>query len=377
MFGFPVSYSPCAAVASTHRLFPWVMMCLIGALTACSDPKDSDIQAEQPRTVVDIQTLTLELQDWTGSIETFGSVEATEEIQLSLDFSATVAAVLVDEGEKVVAGQPLINMEQEKPALRLRQANELALQGKAALDEAFNNLKRRQRLAELETISEEILDNAKLAVRRARANYRQAVASRQLAEKELAESRITSPVKGVVDIRAVETGQSVPAGSTLMVLQATSALQVKTWVSEKDVALISKGASARIELNSRPGSSLTGKIKSIGINGHPSTGNFPVEVIIEDNLEMARPGMTATVEIQELSIPGILLLPEAALVDRNRKRVVYRLVDGIAHAVEPLLSAGLSDQIVVLSGLSPGDKLIISNLESIIDGSQVRSTDTH
>ena len=92
---------------------------------------------------------------------------------------------------------------------------------------------------------------------------------------------------------------------------------------------------------------------------------------------MARPGMTATVEIQELSIPGILLLPEAALVDRNRKRVVYRLVDGIAHAVEPLLSAGLSDQIVVLSGLSPGDKLIISNLESIIDGSQVRSTDTH
>ena len=344
------------------------------AISACSDPEKDNIAASENLQAIDVDTLTLQYQDWQGSINTFGAVEAAEEIQLSLDFSATVSAVLVDEGEPVSTGQLLIEMDQEKPRLRLQQASEAALRAKAAMDEAFLNLQRRKKLAEQETVSKEILDNAELAVQRAQADYRQAIATRQLAEKEQTESRITSPVDGVVDLRAVETGQSVLAGTTLMTLQATEALQVQTWVSEKDISLVSIGAQAKIFLSSQYGTQLKGQVKSVGINAHPATGNFPVEVIIEEKTELARPGMTAQLSIEGLVIPRVLLLPEQALVDRNRRRVVYIIKNGIAVEVEPLLSAGFSNRIIVLSGLSEGDQLILSNLERVIDGSRVTTT---
>ncbi len=350
---------------------PLLISLLAVLLSACSDPAAVNTAEVIAPETISVETRVLHYQDWQGNIQTFGAVEATEEIRLSLDFSATVYAVRVDEGEPVKIGQLLIEMEQEKPRLRLQQASELALRAKAALDEAFLNLQRRKKLAELKTVSREILDNAELAVQRAQADYRQALATRQLAEKELAESRILSPVNGVVDVRAVETGQSVLAGTTLMTLQATEALQVQTWVSEKDIARISTGARAITILSSQPGTQLKGQVKSVGINAHPATGNFPVEVIIEEQAELARPGMTAQVTIEGLTIANVLLLPEAALVDRNRRRVVYLLRDGLAVEVEPLLSVGLADRIIILSGLSEGDRLITSNLERIINGSRI------
>ena len=356
---------------------PWAMALLCTAtlcISACSDPEEEEIPSSESHQAIIVDTITLQYQDWQGTINTFGAVEAAEEIQLSLDFSATVSAVLVDEGESVTIGQLLIEMDQEKPRLRLQQASESALRAKAAMDEAFLNLQRRKKLAERETVAKEILDNAELAVQRAQADYRQALATRQLAEKEQTESRITSPVDGVVDVRAVETGQSVLAGTTLMTLQATEALQVQTWVSEKDIALIGIGAQAKIALSSQHDTVLKGQVKSLGINAHPATGNFPVEVIIEEQAELARPGMTAQLSIEGLTIPSVLLLPEQALVDRNRRRVVYVARDGIAVEIEPLLNAGLSNRIIVLSGLSEGDQLIVSNLERVIDGSQVTTT---
>ena len=348
-----------------------VLICTaIVTIAACSNPDEQNPVASNSEPI-SVNTLTLAYQDWQGSIQTFGVVEAAEEINLSLDFAATVSAVRVDEGEAVSSGQVLIEMDQEKPRLRLQQASEAAIRAKAAMDEAFLNLQRRQKLAARETVSREILDNAELAVQRAQADYRQATAARQLAAKEMSESLITSPVDGVVDVRAVETGQSVMAGTTLMILQATGALQVQTWISEKDISLVRTGAAASITLSSQPGTRLSGKVKSVGINAHSATGNFPVEVIIEEHTELAKPGMTAQVSIDGLAIQRALLLPEAGLVDRNRRRVVYVLRDGLAVETEPLLSVGLNGRLLVLSGLGEGDQIITSELPRIIDGSAV------
>lgn len=344
---------------------------LLIAVGGCSQEQGEDSSTPVAQQPIQVETITLQYRDWQASIDTFGAVEAAEEIQLSIDYSATVAKVLADEGEAVKTGQLLIEMDQDKPKLRLQQASEAAIRAKAAMDEAFLNLQRRKKLAELETVSKEILDNAELAVQRARADFRQAQATQQLAEKELSESRITSPVNGVVDVRAVEIGQSAPAGTTLITLQATEALQVQTWVSEKDIARVSIGAQATIALSSQAGTRLKGRVKSVGIKAHPATGNFPVEVIIEEQAELARPGMTALLSIEGLIIPRVLLLPESALVDRNRRRVVYLLREGVAVEVEPLLSAGFSDRLLILSGLNAGDQLISSNLDRIIDGSPV------
>lgn len=362
------------------RLLSAIILLLL--ITACSNESSSDIQPtpvnqQSPAIAVEVQTLAP--QQWRGQINTFGVIEAAEEINLSIDFSGVIESLLVDEGQRIQKGQVLIKLDQEKLQLQFNQASEVTKRSKAALDEAFLTLERRQSLAENNTVSQEQLDNAKLAVSRAQAQYREAIAAQQLAKRELTDGQILSPVNGVVDIKHVEAGESIQPGTSLLTLQAVDILRAKTWISEKDINLIRSGGSAQITLSGLPGKTFSGTIESIGVNGHPQTGNFPVKIIVTDASTVIRPGMTASIAIHGLELSDMLILPEQALADRDRKRVVFlaQAIDGKMVAVrkEPLLTAGMGNQLFILSGLEPGDQLIISELGSIIDGSVIIITE--
>lgn len=358
------------------------VLSLLMLISACSDKPPSSMSSptgDAPSAAIAVQIHTLVPQQWHGQIKTFGVIEAAEEINLSIDFSGVIENILVDEGHRIEKDQLLIKLDQEKLQLQFNQASEVTKRSKAALDEAFLTLERRKSLAENNTVSREQYDNAKLAVSSAQAQYREAVAARQLAKRELDDSQILSPVNGVVDIKHVEAGESIQAGTNLLTLQAVDILRAKTWISEKDINLIRSGGSAQITLSGLPGKTFNGTIESIGVNGHPQTGNFPVKIIISDASIVMRPGMTASITIRGLELSDMLILPEQALADRDRKRVVFlaELKDGkmVAAQREPLLTAGMGNQIFVLSGLAPGDKLIVSELDSIVDGSLISTSD--
>ena len=96
-------------------------------------------------------------------------------------------------GDRVEAGQLLLELDSQKQELALQQAEQQVNGARAALDEARLKLQRRRNLSEQETISKEVLDNALLTVDAATATYQQALVSQQLAERELADTRIFSP----------------------------------------------------------------------------------------------------------------------------------------------------------------------------------------
>jgi membrane fusion protein (multidrug efflux system) len=242
---------------------------------------------------------------------------------------------------------------------------------KATLKEARQKLERRRNLAERETISAEVLDAAQLAVDMATAAYQQALSSAELAKRELADTQIFSPTDGLVDVRAVEVGEAVQAGASLITLQAVHGMRMQTWVSEADIAHIRAGAPANVTVSGIVGRDYAANIEWVGVNADPATGNFPVKLILSGDTHMLRPGMTARAELQSISTPDALLLPEAALIDRNRRRVVFVIEDGVAHLREPLLAAGFSNRLRVLDGLAVGDKVVVSGHRDLLDGDPV------
>lgn len=355
-----------------HMKYIPLLLISTAALLACTggEPDAGAAIAEPGPVTVAVQHLTA--QDWQGSVETFGVIEALEEVDVAAELSGTVVAVHVSEGDRVEAGQLLLELDAEKRELAVRQARQTAEQARTALDEARSKLKRRKELAAQETISEEVLDNSRLAVDSAAALYERALASLQLAQRELADTRIISPTAGLVDVKAVEPGEAVAVGATLVKLQAVSVLRVHTWVSEKDVAFIRSGAPAQVSISGMPGPVFEARIGWVGVNADPATGNFPVKLILQQESDSIRPGMTATALIQGLERSGVMLLPERALVDRDRRRVVFVVEDGRAVLREPRLVAGLGDQLVVLAGLSPGDQIVVSGHHQLVDGKAVR-----
>ena len=347
--------------------------CALGffLLAACSDTPDPGDEVSSGPSVQVVETVVLEARDWQGEIASFGVVEALEEVDVAAELSGTVKAVHIREGDPVQSGQLLLELDDQKKQLALDQANQAVQRAKATLEEARRRLKRRKDLAERESVSREVLDNAQLNVDGAAAAFQQAVASRQLAERELADTRIYSPTDGVVDVRAVEEGESVQAGASLVKLQAVHGLRMQAWVSEADISNVHPGGDARVNATAFVDRDYAARVEWVGVNADPQTGNFPVKLILTDDALRLRPGMTARATLQGVSFPDSLLLPEEALIDRNRRRVVFVVQDGVARMREPLLAAGFSNRLRIISGLEPGDSVIIGGQSKLLDGTPV------
>ena len=352
-----------------------LLIALSLALVACS--QEPAPAAEEPTVaqVVDVTVQELKTQVWQGSIRTFGVVEAQEEVNVAAELSGTVEAVHVNEGDPVKAGQLLLELDSQKQGLALQQAGQQVNGARAALDEARLKLQRRRNLSEQETISKEVLDNALLAVDAATATYQQALVSQQLAERELADTRIFSPTAGLVDIQAVEVGEAVMVGASLITLQAMQGLRVHTWVSETDIRHILAGGEARVIAAGLAGREFQASIEWVGVSADPDTGNFPVKLILTDETDALRPGMTAIAVLEGINIPDVLLLPESALVDRDRRRVVFIVEEdaqrSVARLREPMLAAGFGQRLHILDGVAPGDLVVISGQERLLEGTAV------
>lgn len=344
-------------------------------LAACLEEPAPAAEAPTVAPVVDVTVQELNFQVWQGSIRTFGVVEALEEVNVAAELSGTVRAVHVNEGDPVEAGQLLLELDPQKRQLALQQSEQQVNRTRAALEEAQLKLQRRRNLSEQETISKEVLDNAQLTVDAATATYQQALVSQQLAERELADTRIYSPTTGLVDIQAVEVGEAVMVGASLITLQAMQGLRVHTWVSEADIRHIRAGGKARIIASGLAGREFRGSIEWVGVSADPDTGNFPVKLILTDETDTLRPGMTATAVLEGINIPDVLLLPESALVDRDRRRVVFIVeqdgLQNIARLREPLLAAGFGHRLHILDGVAPGDLVVTSGQRQLLEGTTV------
>jgi membrane fusion protein (multidrug efflux system) len=189
---------------------------------------------------------------------------------------------------------------------------------------------------------------------------------------------VRSPSDGLVDQRFIEPGEPVAIGTPLISLQVVHTMRVHTWVSEADVFFLRAGNAASVTLSGLPLRDFDAVVEWVGVNADDATGNFPVKLLLRDESDRIRPGMTATTRIEGLGLDDMLVLPESALVDRDRRRIVFIATqeDGrsVARLREPQLAAGFANRLVVLAGLDAGDRVIVSNQTQLVDGREIELT---
>ncbi len=354
----------------------WRCFCLAAALlpvalSACENRPPAREQVPEPR-IAEVEIRVLEEQQWVETISSFGVIDSAKEIVITTDFSERVEKVHVKEGNRIKAGQLLIELDRRKQELRLARYRTSLREAKATLTNAQTTLKRQEALFAGRNISQSKLEESQLALKTARARYEEALAAVQLGERELADRRINSPAAGQVVKRSVEPGETVSPGAALMVIQVVDAVRVITYVTEKNINHLSLGSEAAVTTPAVPGRAYTARIESLGTKADPDTGSFSVKLAIPNTEGLLRPGMTARVSLQGLKYLDAILIPDSALVDRSRRRVAYKVEDGKAVQIEPVVALSTIDLVHVLSGLQAGDQLIVEGIENIVEGSPVR-----
>ena len=353
------------------------IFCLVAVLVIVAGCAESETALpERERQAVPVRTHTVTAGSWSLSFKSYGMVRPSQEFEIGVEVSATVEEVLFREGDSVAAGDILMRLDDKKLRLRRDGARAGVEEARAAHEQAKTSHQRNEAIYESGVISEQAFLTSEAQFKSSQANLRRALSSLDIAEEELADTQVRSPVDGKVTRRAVEPGQNVSPAARLGTISVTNALRIEAFVSQKEINHISIGQPVQVTSPGVPGQVFEGRVDQVASTAEENTGNFEVGVVVQGAGGQLRDGMSAMVEFQGMTSEAVLAVPRDALVDRNRKPIVYRLDGEIAREVEPQLGIGDANMVPVYSGLSGGDEIVVSNLRLVRDGQPVQVNTT-
>jgi HlyD family secretion protein len=314
---------------SWRRRTLWLLVIL--ALAAGAGWWALQLSAAGPQ--VSYETVPAGRQTLVVKVQATGNVQPTTEVEVSSERSGVIRTVNVEANSVVKKGDVLAQLDTERLEAQLARgkaalaATEARLaDAKATLVEKQIAFKRAERLSKQGISSTQDLDTARAAQARAEAGVVAAEADIAVARAELAmqetdltQTRILSPVDGIVLKRDAEPGQTVASSLQAPVLftlaEDLARMQLEAAVDEADIGQVKTGQTASFTVDAYPGKSFPAVIETIEYSPKVTDNVVTYKaVLIVDNRDLLlRPGMTATAQIVTEKVENALAVPSAAL----------------------------------------------------------------
>lgn len=318
-----------------------------------------------------------------------GSLRAKEQVDVSPKIAGRVVSILVDTGHPVTRGAMIAQIEDDeirqqversKAAIAVVEAT--IAQREAELGNARAELERKKQLVEAGVLSRIELDTLEMRHRvatsqleLARAQKRQSEAERRELDIRQSQTRIYSPITGLVAKRHAHPGAMINSGTPIVTVVSVSPMVIEAKASERDIARIKRGIPAPVTIDSMPGQRFTGRVMRISPLLDAQTRNGIVEIEIPNRDGALKGEMFARVELDLGGSRETTLLPRDALVYRGDQPGVYVIESEKAKFIA--LETGLTqeDKVELISGLKVGDTIITRGSNLIKDGDRVRIMD--
>ena len=312
---------------------------------------------------------TIQLRDLTQYVTATGVIkpQVGSEVKVGAQVSGIVKDLYVEIGSKVVRNQLLAVI--DAGVYRAKTAETAAQIENASAEKKYAELdfQRYKTLYDQNTVTRQQFEAASRKYDLACANFNQAKANYDYAKLQLDYTKIFSPINGVVSSVATQEGETVAANftsPTFVTIINLERLELWAYVDEADIGKVAKGQRVTFFVDTYPGQSFEGVVKTI----HPDAEiqnnvvNYIVVVTIK-NLEVftLRPQMDATASVYTQYKKDVLVVPKKSVqFDESGKKFVNLLING--NPTKRFVTTGISDEknYEVTSGLMPGDKVILN-----------------
>ncbi len=396
-----------------HRCTTTAAVLLLSSLAASACSKSESAQARgRDDTAKPVKIETVGEETVIRSLEVVGTLAAVDDVTVSSEADGIVSKIHHDLGDRVRAGDVLVELDREKAEYNLEQqraalARTLAQYGapdpqhlppsektpdvqKAAADlaQAKQSYDRANQLFKRTLVPQQTLDDAATALQSKQASYDSSLqnaknlqasiaaadAAMKLADRQLRDTYIRAPFDGYVQRRFVNLGQLVKGSGTpvpVMSVVRIDPLRVTGEIPEKMVPWIAVGQPVEIHVDAYPDKAIAGKMSRISPAVNSATRAFPFEALVPNDGALLKPGTFARLSVRTNKADKVLTLPYSALQYRYGVNRVFVVAGDHLVAKELRVGERLGDRIEIVSGVGAGEPVAMTDVDKLVDGLKV------
>lgn len=354
-------------------------------LAACSP--GTAAQGGPPQGPPAVQTLTVQLTTVPNAIELSGRARAFAEAEIRPQVTGIVAERLFTEGETVKKGQALYRLDASEYASAVESAKASLMRAEAAAGSARTAATRYERLAAINAVSQQEYEQANAEAKQADADIALQRAQLNRAQIDLGRTRITSPISGQIGRSDVTAGALVTQNqanvmATVVQLDpinidltasAVRLLSVRQQIASGKIATVDGTIPVTVLFEDGTAYDHPGRLEFSEVNVDEAAGTVAVRVVVPNPDGLLLPGMFLRASFSAGAFENVVTVPQS-LVSRTAKGEATVLVVTPGNTVERrvvTVDGQSGNSWIVSSGLSAGDQIISSNLQSIKAGMTV------
>ncbi|NGP88420.1 efflux RND transporter periplasmic adaptor subunit [Fodinibius halophilus] len=370
------------------------VLSLLVIIQACGgssgEPTNNFRGADQEEEATSVETMTASTQDISRLIKSFGNIRAQEIVKVTPQVSNRITKIHADLGDTVQQGDLLATIYDATYRDQYQQAKSQLEQNRASYVRDSLQFQRQKELHKKDLISSTEFDNAKATFESSKAQLQSARANLTESRENLANTKIKSPVYGVVLSRNISEGDLASNGqvayeiANLVGLQARVHLPMEEW---RDVEI---GQKVSFRVSNQPDISGKGRVTQISPRLDAATGLGEVVISLTETGQSIYQGVLVESIIKVTTHNNAVVIPRAALVENvqtiiepesntiqlERSYSVFTVKnDSLAVQSDVTLGIEQGDKVEVTSGIEAGDEIVITGQNGLSDSTKVRIAD--
>jgi membrane fusion protein (multidrug efflux system) len=361
----------------TYRIAAFLLVLFILRFAFMRKPHEKTEEKTVPVEIETVSTSSIEeTMELTGWIKANQLVDIASKVPGRVESLSVISnegvSVNLEEGVEVKKGQQLASIDHDIYLAEVAAAKANVQAAEVEIADAEREKKRMVALYEGGSATEQNKDKAETSAEMAAAKLSSAKANLELAEINLRESAITSPIDGIVTAKHIDVGNLIKAGDRIVTVANIKTVKVIVAAAERYSEQILAGTPARIKVDALPEKVFTAKVYSIYPALDEQTNAMQVEIRLENDQLLLKPGMFARVTLVTKQKDNTVIVPrDVVLGGKIDPYYVYVVNNNIAHKTFVQVGITQADKCEILDGLKPGQTLVVNGMSFLKDGATV------
>jgi RND family efflux transporter MFP subunit len=307
-----------------------------------------------------------------------GAVVALNSVELRSEVSGFITGIFFKEGDVVPKGKELYEIDRRKYEAAYQEAAANLLSANANLIKAQKDIDRYTMLLKNDAVARQTVDQAQAAYETSKSQVAVAKAGVLSAKTDLSYSIISAPFTGRIGISQVKLGAQVSPGTTLLnTISSEHPIGVDVVINEQDISrfynLQKRSTDSTFTLQLSDGSNYNkpGKVLAIDRGVASGTGTIKVRIQFPNESDVLKDGMSCVLNVLNDQSGERVQIPYKAISEQMGEFFVFVSQDTIAKQHKVKLGPRVGSDVVIMSGLQAGDKVITDGFQRLRDGGKI------